>query len=123
MKLIDLLAGTIVFTASAFARDSTWLVCTDDSLLVSSHEHRAGDGRATSVNLIFGVHDLRGELKDADSGRITLKAAGESGTSFSGTLAIDYGADQVSIKGTLKLDSEPTEIDAKLQCKEMSTDL
>ena len=123
MKLLSMVAGIVTLTASAHGRDSTWLVCTSDSLLVSSHEHRAGDGRATSLNLIFGVHDLRGELKDADSGRISLKAAGETGTTFSGTISIDYEAKQLSLKGTLKLDGEPSPIDATMECKEMSTDL
>ncbi len=109
-----------------FAHDSTWLLCQSDSLVVSAHEHRSGgggDGRATSFNLIFGVHDLRGELKDKDSGRVKLKGVGEAETNFVGTISVDYQTNKLSVAGTLKLDGEPTEIETIMPCKEMSTEL
>ena len=123
MKLISAVAAVLVFAVSAFARDSTWLLCSSDSLAVSSHEHRAGDGRATALTLIFGVHELRGELNNADSGRVTMKAASEAGTTFTGTIKIDYEASELSLKGMLKLDGEPNAINATMQCKGMSSDL
>ncbi len=102
------IASLIAVTAQA--RDSTWLLCSNESLVVSSHEHRAsgGDGRATSLMLIFGVHEMRGILKDADSGKVSMKAAGENGTASSGKISLDY---------------EANDINATLQCKEMSAEL
>ena len=108
---------------NAPARDSTWLLCSDESLVVSSHEHRANGGRATSLTLIFGVHEMRGALKDADSGSVTLKAAGENGTTFSGKISLDYEASELALSGILKIDGEPNDISATLQCKEMSAEL
>lgn len=111
--------------ASVQARDSTWLLCSNESLVVSSHEHRAGggDGRATTLTLIFGVHEMRGMLKDTDSGTVALKSAAETGTGFNGKISLDYQANELSIAGILKIDGEPNDIDATLQCKEMSSDL
>lgn len=84
------------------------------------HEHRGpgGDGRVTTFNLIFGMHDLRGELKDKDSGRVKLKSASETGTEFAGTISVDYEANTLSVAGSLKLDGQPNDIDATLTCKE-----
>lgn len=115
----------VLVAATAQARDSTWLLCSDESLVVSSHEHRAsgGDGRATSLTLIFGVHEMHGMLKDADSAKVTLKAATESGTAFSGKISVDYQANELQLIGILKIDGEPNDIDATLQCKEMSVEL
>ncbi|MFN2474731.1 MAG: hypothetical protein ABR526_00105 [Chthoniobacterales bacterium] len=75
------------------------------------------------MTLIFGVHEMRGMLKDADSGRVSLKAVGETGTAFSGKISIDYQANELAIAGVLKIDGEPNEINATLQCKEMSPEL
>lgn len=120
-----LLFVTIVLGSAAFARDSTWLVCNSDSLAMSLHEHRAksGDDRETTITLIFGVHELRGILKGTDSGPVTLRDTRASKTSFVGKVRVDYEANEVSLAGTLKLDGEPFDIDANLQCKEMSADL
>lgn len=123
MKSLLIVLGSAVLALTASGRDSTWLVCTSDSLAISVHEHRADDGRATSLTLIYGVHELRGTLKNSDSGRVTLKANGEAGTEFSGTIAINYESNSITAAGTLKIDGEPNEIDATFECKEMSTDL
>ncbi len=120
-----ILAGCFCLTATAEARDSTWLVCSNDSLALSSHEHRApkGDGRETALTLIFGVHEMRGMLKNVDSGAVTLRAAGETGTKYVGKLSVNYAAKTVRLAGTLTLQGAPTKVKAILQCKEMSPDL
>jgi hypothetical protein len=123
MRSLLLVIGTVIFALSAAARDSTWLVCTSDSLAISTHEHRAGDGRATSLTLIYGVHELRGTLKNSDSGQVTLKANGKAGTEFTGKIAINYDTTAITAAGVLKIDGEPFDIDAAFECKEMSTEL
>lgn len=125
MKALLFFAAGLSLASNGFARDSTWLLCNSDSLVVSSHEHRAqdGDGRETSFTLIFGMHELHGMLKDADSGRVTFKAAKEKGTEFVGRLSLDSSATKLSLIGSFSIDGEPTKIDATLECKEMSTDL
>lgn len=123
MKLLRFVVLALA-AVTAQARDSTWLLCSNESLVVSSHEHRAGgDGRATSLTLIFGVHEMRGTLKDADSGKVMLKAGSETGTAFSGTVSLDYQANELTIAGVLKIDGEPNDMNATLQCKEMSAEL
>ena len=120
-----LLFSAVVLGSAAFARDSTWLLCNSDSLAMSLHEHRgkSGDDRETTLTLIFGVHELRGILKGADSGPVTLRETRATETNFVGKISVDYEANELSLAGTLKLDGEPFNIDAKLECKEMSTDL
>ena len=107
------------------ARDSTWLVCTDDSLALSVHEHRAadGDGRETSVTLIFGVHEMRGVLRDAETGTVALKRQGKPDTKFAGKISLDFDANTVALTGTLSIDGEPTKVKTTLQCKQMSPEL
>lgn len=125
MKALLLFAVGLSLASSGFARDSTWLICSSDSLVVSSHEHRAqdGDGRETSFTLIFGMHELHGMLKDADSGRVRFKAANEKRTEFVGRLSLDGNAAKLSLSGALLIDGEPNEIDATLECREMSVEL
>ena len=107
------------------ARDSTWLLCSDDSLALSAHEHRAagGEGRETSLTLIFGVHEMRGVLADADTGNITLKRQGKPDTKFAGRITIDFDANTVALNGTLSIDGERTKVKTTLECKEMSPEL
>ena len=109
----------------ATARDSTWLLCSDDSLALSAHEHRAagGDGRETSLTLIFGVHEMRGVLRDADTGNVMLKRPGKADTKFAGKIRLDFDANTVALNGTLSIDGEPTKVKTTLQCKQMSPEL
>jgi hypothetical protein len=107
------------------ARDSTWLLCSDDSLALSAHEHRApgGDGRETSLTLIFGVHEMRGVLRDADTGKVTLKRQATPDTKFAGQLSLDFEANTVALNGTLTIDGQPTKVKTTLECKQMSPEL
>ena len=107
------------------ARDSTWLLCSDDSLALSAHEHRGpgGEGRETSLTLIFGVHEMLGVLRDAESGTVVLKRQGNPGTAFSGKISLDFEANTIALRGTVSIDGEPTKVNTTLECKQMSPEL
>ena len=113
-----------VLTTSGIARDSTWLLCSNDSLVLSVHEHRAGSaGRETSVTLIYGVHQLHGTLQNTDSGPVKLSSATRGGeTNFTGKAKVDYDANKVVLTGTLKIDGEPAKVKTTMVCKEMSSE-
>ena len=121
-------AASALFLASAgmlAARDSTWLLCSDDSLALSAHEHRSGsgEGRETSLTLIFGVHEMRGLLRNADTGNVRLSRQGKPDTKFVGKVSLDFQATTVSLRGTLSIDGEPMKVNTTLGCKQMSPEL
>jgi hypothetical protein len=111
-------------TTSSVARDSTWLLCSSDSLVLSVHEHRAGSaGRETSLTLIYGVHQLHAALQNTDSGAVKLSSATRAGeTNFTGKASVDYESDKVVLTGTLKINGEPARVKTTMQCKEMSSE-
>ena len=118
LMVLGLLATT------GIARDSTWLLCSSDSLVLSVHEHRAGSaGRETSLTLIYGVHQLHGTLQDTDSGPVKLSSATRAGeTNFTGKANVDYDSGKVVLTGTLKIDGEAAKVKTTMQCKEMSSE-
>lgn len=103
--LILVIAGVITLAPGTFARDSTWLLADNGKLAVTTFEHRAGEGRATTVTVIYGEHILRGVLNDADSGRIKLKKETpqepENDYRFTGNISINYEKSQITLKGKL----------------------
>jgi len=123
MAALALAMITGVFLSSAaFAADSTWLLGDNGNLAVSTLEHREGDGRATSVTLILGMHLLTGHLSDADSGQIILTEIGSAksgGYKFKGSISVDYGASTITLKGKLDMAGATDDINAVFKCKEM----
>lgn len=125
-----LIAALIVLgsTTPAFARDSTWKLCTGDAtvfddpakLAVNVFEHRnsTGDGRDTEFTLIFGGWVLRGTLDTSDSDTGTVHLQDEKNTEgvYDGTIGVNYDKDTVTLKGVLDL-GEKTDINATLKCK------
>ena len=108
----------------ARARDSVCLLGDDGKIAVSVFEHRAGAGdRATEVTLIFGGYVLRGQLKNANSGPITLRDVnpGPNAYSFSGRISIDYPTSRITLKGRLKTPpgNDGIDLDASFEGKEL----
>jgi hypothetical protein len=133
-----LLLGLIISwfaAASAYGRDSTCLLGDDGKVAVTTFEHRAKDGRATDVTLIYGSHFLKGALSDTDSGKITLSEHGmqqckqeemregmEDNYIFKGTIKVDYDTGKITLKGKLKFyagGDGDQDIDTVFECKEL----
>jgi len=108
------------FVLGAQAADSTWLLCDNGVIAVSSVEHRAGDGfnRMTSLSLILGGNIFGGELRGADAGKVSL--SGKNNDGFTGTVSIDYSTNRLMLKGILNMSNSAFNIDSELQCKEMN---
>jgi hypothetical protein len=118
---LSMIAG-VLLSSAAFAADSTWLLGDNGQLAVSTLEHREGDGRATSITLILGMHLLTGHLTDADSGKIFLTEIGpvQGGRyKFAGTISMDYGASTVTLRGKLDMAGATDNVNAVFRCKEM----
>jgi hypothetical protein len=116
--------GGLLFAPAAFARDSTCLLGDNGKIAVTTLEHRAGgDGthRVTDITLIFGAHLLRGHLRDADSGPVTLVEAGtRDNYKFVGTLGIDYDKMKMTLKGKLKYDPATSDLyNTTFDCKQL----
>ena len=123
-KLTFGLMGLLCFSTAAMARDSTWLLGDDgQAVALTTFEHRAENGRATTVTLIYGEHLLRGELKDVDSGKITLKASAalpENNYIFKGMISIDYEKMQIKLKGRMTVgEDEIASYDTTIKCKQL----
>ncbi len=117
------MVAILASSSAARAADSTWLLGDNGKIAVSTHEHRAGAGRATSVTLIYGVHLLVGELKDTDSGPITLREISDGeedkANNFKGQITVDYERTRVTLAGNLDLGAGPQKINFRIGCKEM----
>jgi hypothetical protein len=123
----------IPFTQAAFARDSTWLTCKNDYLVINVFEYRnhTGDGRETELKLLYGAHFLSGLLIEDNSSAVKLLEAPEteitdSGSvvyvnNFEGTVNIDYST-SLSLKGVFTLYGFKYSLDTKLTCIEMDAD-
>ncbi len=117
--------AVVLFSTAALAGDSTWLLGDDGKIALNTFEHRAGegDGRETSVTLIYGEHFLSGKLKDVDSGKITLKASSsipENAYVFKGSISIDYDKSEITLKGKMTVgDTEIDTYSTTITCKQM----
>lgn len=100
--------------------DSTWFVCQDDTLAVSSFEHRrGGDGRATEITLLKGAWTLSGGLVDVNAGPLTLENKAMK-ANFVGDINIDHRKQTLFLKGVLDLNSTLIEINTTMPCEEKS---
>jgi len=120
-SIIAILVGMLM-AASAFAKDSVWILGNNNKVAINVFEHRVGaDQRAAEVTLIMGSWFLNGQLKDRGQGYanpapITLTT--KSG-SFKGTISVDFSTNKVTLKGTLTLDGEPIPLNEVISCKEL----
>lgn len=123
MKLAFVLAGFVLsLSLPAQARDSKWLICSDDHLVLNVYEHRAGsDQRATDMKLIFGERMMSGALQNTDDGMILLR--GKDDDFFRGRISVDYSELKVGMTGNALLGGAKREIDALFGCKEMDPNL
>lgn len=123
LRVILLAALVSVMALRVEARDSTCLLGDDGKIAVTTLEHRAENStRATDVTLIYGAHLLSGKLKDADSGKITLKekGAGKDSYTFVGNISVDYKKGRITLKGKLKFAPDVAEnINTSFKCKEL----
>lgn len=96
-------AAALIFAPAVFAADSQCLLGDNGKIAVTTFEHRdGGSHRATEVTLIYGMHLLRGRLRDTDSGPIALSETGPEHYAFVGSLRVDYNAMKMTLKGKLK---------------------
>jgi hypothetical protein len=116
-------AALCVFGSFAEARDSSWVLCENGSLVVNALEHRAdASTRSTSYALIFGARILKGELPESQS-KVTLDEKTKLPSTFKGTIVMSEDMSSVTLKGPLVLDGQAYEqIDVTLPCKQMNND-
>jgi len=127
-----LIAAALLASSSAMAKDSMWMLCSNQEIAVNVFEHRGQDGssRDTRINVIYGENDYTGVFNDADPSfaanaqgfqNIYVNGAAEDSEFFTGQIKIDYEAGSVVLKGNLFFldDKIPMPIDAKLNCKKM----
>jgi len=123
----SLLIGSLcvlLFVSTGWAKDSTCLLGDNGKIAVTTFEHRTvSGGRATDVTLIFGTHLLRGELVDADSGPITLKATSkmkENRYVFGGSINVDYSGMKMTLKGKMEVEGiEISKFNTTFRCKQL----
>lgn len=132
--IITALLMMLIFSLSAFARDSAWLICNNDYLVINVFEHRdsTGQGRETALKLLYGMHAMDGILIEDESDAVTLfepqiaeetdNGHGVYVNSFIGTVHINYSTDLL-LKGELSLYGQKHPLDTKLACKNMNPDL
>jgi len=115
-----LIAFIICTSSTVMAADSNWLLCSNDSLAISSFEHRNGvENRETHVNLLFGMHMITGNLVNTNSGDVIL--SDKINNNYRGKISIDYAKKVIILKGTLTIYDEKTIMkNLKLKCKELN---
>lgn len=97
------MVGALGLGPRAWSADSQCLLGDNGKIAVTTFEHRdGGSHRATEITLIYGLHLLRGRLRDRDAGPITLSEAGGEHYAFVGNLRVDYDALKMTLKGKLK---------------------
>jgi hypothetical protein len=110
----------------ALASDSLWLLCDNGSLAMNLLEHRSADGqgRVTSLILLYGVKTFSGELTNTNSGRVFLTSTLKDENNFIGDVTVNYAQRVVSLRGVLELAEERRfSINTQLKCKEMRSKL
>jgi hypothetical protein len=121
------LAVTILglLNLSCRAADSLWLLCDNGNLAMNLLEHRSADGqgRITSLMLLLGANAFSGQLTDTNSGKVFLDSSPKGKNKFNGSVAINYSKKVVSLNGTLSLGGDRFNINTRLQCKELRSNL
>lgn len=109
----------------AHASDVKWLLCENGSLVINSVEYRAADGisRKTSLNLIFGMNTLVGELDNTNAGDITFIGTPANKVKFVGSISIDYSTNTLVLNGMFDLFANHFDINSKFNCKKMRDNL
>src|SRR4051812_35380450 len=108
-------ALALITSATAMAKDSTWLVCSSNDLALNIFESRGPDGasRDTKINLLYGSYDFTGTFNSDDTSfspdasgfqNIYVNTAAENFEFFSGKIKINYETAKVLLKGDLHLD-------------------
>jgi hypothetical protein len=106
------------FTSLTFAKDSLWLVCKSDNLVVNVLEHRSGaENRAMALSLIHGAHVATGSSDYESTNAVVL---GGPNMSFLGQVDVDFAKSTLELKGSLSLSGFAKKITQKLDCSEMS---
>ncbi len=117
-----LVAGSV---SPAFARDSTWRLCTGvtdvfeapTKIAVNLYEHRNGpDKRETKLTFIYGSYILQGSFDNTESDSATVKLK-QGEDNYSGLVEVDYQNSTLTLNGTLDV-SNKTPIKATLQCED-----
>ena len=118
--------------ATAFASDSTWLICkniihsnphNDLVPVISIFEHRnGGQDRKTEIYFIYGGHLLTGSLANINSGKINLKSPSHKDDIFKGTININYAENRLYLDGDYITfpDSTHNHHNIELTCESMS---
>lgn len=118
MKALLALLPFALLAANAEARDSTWLLCNNSGLALSTLEHRASiDDRATELTLIYGAHVYTGTLTGADAGLVKLEGRTSSGSVFNGKVTIDYVKKLATVRGELVINGAKFAIAERMSCK------
>jgi hypothetical protein len=124
MKILLLLAVCSASITSVFAKDSDWKLCKGEvtlfdepvRIVVSSYEHRAGNGRVADMTFIYGGNILQGSLNTSEVNSGTLKLKGNN-SSYKGTAAIDFEKSRLVLAGKLTLNRQVSELNALLECE------
>lgn len=97
--------------------DSSWYLCSSNSIVINYFEHRTEDGRAADITLIFGGWNLEGSIIDAEDGAIKLISSEKTG-SFTGEIKADfkYLKETMTIQGTLNLHGSANKVSQVLTC-------
>jgi hypothetical protein len=121
LLVMALFAGTY---DSAFAKDSDWRICTGEvvlfdvpvNLVVSSYEHRNGEGRSADLTFIYGGHVLHGSLDTSYANEGALKLTGYK-ASFNGSAALDFQKNTLALNGKVNFAGSVSDLNASLACE------
>lgn len=121
MKAVLIALSLGFFVSGAQAADSSWMICSDDHLVLNVYEHRVEDSqRAIEFTLIYGMHVMKGQLADENAGVVSLLDDTTADVKeFFGHVAVDYETKTVGLNGELSLHNEVEIVSTTLDCKVM----
>ncbi len=112
-----LMLSLFLLTTSVFAKDSLWVLCKSNNLVMNILEHRDGaDGRVAEVTLIYGSHVAKGTL-DYELGKMA-NFKGKS-INFDGEISFRFPISDIKIQGNLRINNSAYNIKQVLACEEI----
>ncbi|MBX9767220.1 MAG: hypothetical protein K2X47_08115 [Bdellovibrionales bacterium] len=116
MKNIFCVVVGLLASTSAFAKESSWLLCDDGNVVVHVYEQGAVGGHATEAKLIYRGYKLSGLIDESGSTFLAEKYT----DTFSGTMMVDYEKNETVVDGYLSFSGEGTHLKLILPCQKMS---